>query len=415
MTDRPNLLFLTQRLPYPPLKGEKIRQYQILRHLARSFTIDLGCLIDDPADQQHIEPVRALCRDILTPSIDRRLARITCLSGLLTGEPLSVTFFRHRGLRAWVRDIVATRRPEVIFVISSNMAPYVLDLPRPGRLIVDLVDVDSEKWRAYADTAGIPMRWVYRREWHRVAALEQRIARESDLSLFVSDAEAAVMARLAPDRADRIIGISNGVDHQFFDPAQPQPNPYPDGGPVFAFTGTMDYPPNVDAVRWFATSILPLIRATIPDARFCVIGNHPTPAVRALADLPGVTVTGWVADVRPFLAHAAVAVAPMRIARGIQNKVLEALAMGRPVVVTAGALEGIEAEPGRDLLLADTEAAFARACIRLAGPGSAAEAASLAAAARALVMARYDWPARLGRLDTMMRPHAASPEARLPL
>ena len=398
MTGRPNLLFLTQRLPYPPIKGEKIRQYQILRHLARSFTVDLGCLIDDPADRQHVDPIRALCRDIHTPSIDRRAARLRCLTGLLTQEALSVTFFRHRGLADWVRDIVDRVRPEVIFVISSNMAPYVLDLPFAGTRIVDLVDVDSEKWHAYAQTAGWPMRWVYDREWRMVAALERRIARECDLSLFVSDAEARVMAAQVPDRADRVIGISNGVDYRFFDPSVAYPDPYAPGGPVFVFTGTMDYPPNIDAVRWFAAEVLPLIRATVPDARFAIVGNHPAPAVRALADQPGVIVTGWVPDVRPWLAHAAVAVAPMRIARGIQNKVLEALAMGRPVVVTSGALEGIEAEPDQHLLLADDAAGFARAALRLAGPDGAA----FGQAARDLVLSRYDWDIRLRRLDALM-------------
>ncbi len=399
---KPNLLFLTQRLPFPPIKGEKIRQYQILRHLAESYTVDLGCLIDDPADIEHIPAVKALCRDVHTPSIDRRLARLTCLTGLLTGEALSVTFFRDASLKRWVNQVVARAKPEVIFVISSNMAPYVLDLPHPGIRIVDLVDVDSEKWLAYAETASWPMRLVYHREWRKVAELEQRIVLECDDALFVSDAEAAVMAARLPAHADRIIGISNGVDYRFFDPASSFPSPFNSGGQTFVFTGTMDYPPNVDAVQWFAREILPHVRASIPDAQFCIVGNHPAPAVRALASIPGVTVTGWVADVRPYLAHATAAVAPMRIARGIQNKVLEAMSMGRPVVVTAEALEGIEAEPGRHLLCADDPGTFAAACVRLAGP----EGAALGTAARRLVIERYDWSVRLRRLDGLLAHHA---------
>ena len=181
-------------LPYPPIKGEKIRPLQILKYLTQWYDVHLGCLIDDPADVQHIDTIRAMCRDIHVATLDRKLAKLMCLRGLLTGESLSVAFFRDRGLRDWVRDVVATVRPEVIFVNSANMAPYVLDLPKHGTRIVDLADVDSEKWRAYADNATGPMRLVYRREWRKVAALERRIAHECDVSSFVSDAEAALFA-----------------------------------------------------------------------------------------------------------------------------------------------------------------------------------------------------------------------------
>ncbi|MBN8902036.1 MAG: glycosyltransferase, partial [Rhodospirillales bacterium] len=171
-------------------------------------------------------------------------------------------------------------------------------------------------------------------------------------------------------------------------------------------TGTMDYAPNVDAVTWFATDVLPLIRARLPDAQFHVVGAHPAPAVQALARRPSVHVTGRVADVRPYLAHAAVAVAPLRIARGIQNKVLEAMAMARPVVVTSGALEGIDAIPGRDLLLADAAEAFAAACCRLVERPDLA--AALGAAARARVVAHYDWATCLAGFDDLLCPAEAA-------
>ncbi|MGE0418864.1 MAG: TIGR03087 family PEP-CTERM/XrtA system glycosyltransferase [Acetobacteraceae bacterium] len=398
---KPNLLFLTQRLPYPPIKGEKIRPFQILSYLARSFTLDLGCLIDDPTDRQHFGPVQALCRDMHVAEIDRRIAKLTCLTGLLSGEALSVVFFRDRGLMRWVRDIVERTRPAVIFVNSSNMAPYVLDLPRTGLRVVDLADVDSEKWRAYAETTGGPMHFVYRREWQKVSALEHRIARECDLASFVSDAEAAILAAQLPECSARIRGISSGVDHAYFDPTPGYAPVYEPGPATFVFTGTMDYPPNVDAVRWFAEVILPLVRRTLPDARFYIVGNSPSPAVQALGATQGVVVTGRVPDVRPYLAHATAAVAPMRIARGIQNKVLEAMSMGKPVIVTSGALEGIEALPGRDLILADDPEAFAAACCDMAAGRGAAE---LGKAARHRVVTDYDWSARLSRFDDILRP-----------
>jgi sugar transferase (PEP-CTERM/EpsH1 system associated) len=392
----PNLLFLTQRIPYPPIKGEKIRPLQILRHLRQSYDVHLGCLVDDPRDQEHVPTVRALCADAYFATLDRRRAKVTCLRGLLTGEPLSVTFYRDRGLADWTARVLREVRPEAIFVCSSNMAPYVLDLrDRRCVCLVDLADVDSEKWRAYAETGRPPMKWVHAREWRRTAELEARIARECDWSTFVSAEEAALFTRLHPAAAGRIRAVSSGVDAAYFDPALPSEAPYPTDRLNFVFTGTMDYPPNMDAVAWFAGTILPLIRRTAPSAAFHIVGSSPAPQVQALA-AEGVHVTGRVPDVRPYVAHATACVAPMRIARGIQNKVLEAMAMARPVVVTPDALEGIGARPGEEVLLAETAEAFAAACLDAAGR------AEVGAAARGRVLRDYIWAERLRGFDPLL-------------
>ena len=399
----PDLLFLTQRLPYPPIKGEKIRPWRILNYLARWYDIHLGCLIDDPADEAYIDTVRAVCRDIHVARIDPKIAKLTCTRGLLTGDALSVSFFRDRGLARWVRDTVDRAKPEVTFVCSSNMAPYVLDLPRTGVRICDLADVDSEKFRAYSESASFPMRAVYHREWRKVSALERRIAADCDRSTFVSGAEAALFETMLPQFADRILGVSSGVDSAYFDPAPGYPVLADPGPASYVFTGTMDYAPNVDAVTWFATEILPIIRASIPGARFFIVGNNPSAAVKRLAGSNGVEVTGRVADVRPYVFHATASVAPMRVARGIQNKVLEAMAMAKPVIVTSGALEGIDAIPGREVILADDAARIAAAAIRLA-QGGTEEGAALGAAARQLILRRYDWDACLSGFDDLVRP-----------
>jgi sugar transferase (PEP-CTERM/EpsH1 system associated) len=397
----PDLLFLTQRLPYPPIKGEKIRPLQILKFLTQSYNVHLGCLIDDPDDAQHIDTIRTMCGDIHVATLDRKRARLMCLRGLVTDEPLSVTYFRDRGLARWVHGVVKNVRPKIIFVNSGNMAPYVLDLPKRETRIVDLADVDSEKWRAYAEVTHGPMRLVYRREWRKVAALERRIARECDLCSFVSEAEAALFASLLPDQAGHIRGVSSGVDHRYFDPAVSHAPVYDTSLPTYVFTGTMDYPPNVDAVVWFATEILPLIRRTVAAARFYIVGNNPSPEVQRLAAIDGVVVTGRVADVRPYLMHATAGVAPLRVARGIQNKVLEAMSLGRPVVLTSGALEGIDAEPGKDVILADTIEAFAVGCCRLA---TTSDGVAIGAAARVRILCDYDWSVRLRRFDDLLHP-----------
>ena len=403
---KPPLLFLIQRLPYPPTKGEKIRALRIFAYLSQWYEMHLGCLLDDPADAAYVETMRAMCASMHVAPLNRRIATLTCLRGLLTGEALSVTYFQNRGLRRWVRDVLARVKPAMIFVYSSNMAPYVLDLKRSAPLVVDLVDVDSEKWRSYAASMHGLKRWVYRREWRKVAALEQRIARDADLASFVSDAEAALFSTLVPDGRARVVGVSNGVDHDYFDPARSFPSVYDTGVPNFVFTGTMDYPPNADAVVWFVGEILPLIRQSLPNAQFHIVGHSPNETVQRLSRTPGVHVTGRVPDVRPYVAHATASVAPLRIARGIQNKVLEAMSLARPVVVTSGALEGIEAVPGKEVILADDAAGFAAACVGLA---TGTQGAAIGQAARGCVLARYNWAARLSRYDGMLRPAEIQP------
>ncbi len=397
----PDLLFLTQRLPYPPIKGEKIRPLQILKYLVQQYDVHLGCLIDDVSDADHVDTIRSICREVHVASLNRKVAKLTCLHGFLTGEPLSASYFHDRGLARWVRGVVEMVRPSVIFVNSGNMAPYVLDLPKRETRICDLADADSEKWRAYADITTGPMRLIYRREWRKVGALERRIADVFDAASFVSDQEASLFARLIPDCAAKIRGVSSGVDHQYFDPATVYAPMFDTELPTYVFTGTMDYPPNVSAVAWFAAEILPMIRHTVPAAQFYIVGSCPGTTVKRLAQLEGVFVTGRVSDVRPYVAHATAAVAPMRIARGIQNKVLEAMSMGKPVVLTSGALEGIEAIPGEDVILADSAEEIASACCRLA---TTADGEAIGAAARTRIVRDYNWSARLRRFDDLLHP-----------
>lgn len=402
-----DLLFLTQRIPYPPNKGEKLRGLNILRYLATRFRVHLGALVDDPADWEHRKVLDDLCASTCLVPLHRAQAKLLCLRGLLTGEALSVTYFRDRTLSRWVDGVLA-RRPAGVFVFSSNMAPYVMDAPpMPGqRRVLELGDVDSEKWRSYAATARDPARrFVYGREARKVAALERRAAAFFDASVMVSAPETALLAGMAPESASRIVTIASGVDHAYFDPALAQPNPYPPApasinGTDFVFTGTMDYPPNVDAVIWFATDVLPALRARVPGARFWIVGHSPTAEVRKLAAQEGVHVTGRVEDVRPWLRHAAAAVAPLRIARGIQNKVLEAMAMGRPVVASPEALEGIEAVAGVDVLAAAGAEAFVAACAGVVA--DPARAAGLGAAARARVLADHVWAERLAAFDRLL-------------
>lgn len=395
---RPRLLFLCHRIPYPPDKGEKIRAWHMLDHLARRWEVDLGCLVDDPADLEHLPVLRERCAEVKWRVVRRRARIARALSGWRPGSPLTLGWFHEPGLRAWVESRLAARGYDAALAYSSAMAPYLMGPAgqRPGlRRVLDMVDVDSEKWRAYAAAARGPKAMVWAREARTLLGFERRAAAAFDCSLFVSEEEKRRFVELAPECAARVGWVDNGVDLLRFDPAAGYPSPFRGAGPALVFTGTMDYRPNVDAACWFAHEVMPMLRSRRPAPEFHIVGADPAPDVRALAALPGVRVTGRVPDVRPYLAHAAVAVVPLRIARGIQNKLLEAMAMARPVVASPQAFEGAHARPGRDLLVADGAEAMAGRVAEILGgvhPG-------LGAAAREAVASGHDWAHALRRLD----------------
>jgi sugar transferase (PEP-CTERM/EpsH1 system associated) len=396
---KPRLLFLSHRIPYPPEKGEKIRAWHMLDHLAARWSVDAGFLVDDPADLAHIPAVAARCDTVLArPALGRWRVAARALLRARPGRPLTLGWFHDAALADWVRQGLAARRWDAALVYSSAMAPYLMGQAAAAmpRRVLDLVDVDSEKWRAYAASARPPMAWVWAREARTLLAFERAAARVFDRTLLVSAEEARRFADLAPDCADRIGHVDNGVDLARFDPAQDWPSPFGAGAPpAIVFTGSMGYRPNVEAVAWFATAVMPLLRGRGIAARFHIVGANPAPAVQALARLEAVRVTGAVPDVRPYLAHAAVAVAPLHIARGIQNKVLEAMAMARPVIASPQAFEGVRAVPGRDLLVAEGAAATADAVAAVLAGGHG----GLGAAARAAIAAGHDWGATLRALD----------------
>jgi sugar transferase (PEP-CTERM/EpsH1 system associated) len=400
-----DLLFLAHRIPFPPDKGDKIRSWQMFCYLATRYRVHLGCFIDDPWDWRYEAELRAQCGQCWIGGLDKRSAKLRSLAGLARGEALTLGYYRDRALARWVRALVAERGVERVFAYSSSMAQYVL-APWAGRArrVFDFVDVDSDKWAQYAEGRAFPATWFYGREARRLLAFERAAAARSDATLFVSEAEAALFRRLAPEAADRVHALRNGVDFGFFNPDASYPNPFPEGVRAIVFTGAMDYWANADAVAWFTRDVLPLVRRDRPDATFWIVGANPAPEVRALAAVPGVTVTGRVPDVRPYLAHAALVAAPLRLARGIQNKVLEAMAMAKIVVATPQAAEGIDATPGRDLLVADGDAALAAATRSALDDANGEAGRAIGARARALIVAEYGWESALAGLADVLEP-----------
>ncbi len=384
-------------MPYPPNKGDKIRSYHLLAHLAKRFKIHLGTFVDDPGDWQHADTVRSLCIRAHIAPLQPFRARIRSLRAFSSGRALSLDYYRDAGMQSWVNQTVTNYPIGRVVVFCSAMAQYAEGI-RGACRVIDFVDIDSDKWSQYAEKKPWPLRWLYRREGRQLLRYERQIAGEFDASLFVSEAEAALFRTRAPESAVRIGSFSNGVDTDFFSPERRYDNPFlPDEAPI-VFTGAMDYWPNVDAVQWFADTMLPAIRARVDKAVFYIVGARPSEQVKALARLPGVRVTGTVPDVRPYLAHTSVCVAPLRIARGIQNKVLEAMAMAKPVVVSPAALEGIDAEPGQELILAERSQQFIDAVSALLST----HALEIGEAARRKVLARYGWSSNLEKLDALL-------------
>ena len=398
-----NILFLAHRLPYPPNKGDKIHTYQLLKSLSSRHKVLLGTFVDDPDDEQHVATVRAMCADLHISRLNPRAAKLRALAGLANGEPLTVRFYRDAALRAWVQSVRDQGRADAMLVYSSSMLQYARGFKLP--MAIDFADVDSAKWADYGTRHPWPMSWVYRREARQLLKVERAGAARARWSLFATEKEAALFAGLAPESAARAGVLGNGVDAEYFAPDASRPSPYADGEIPLVFMGAMDYWPNVDAVTWFAREALPRLRERWPALRFHIVGRSPAPAVSALAGA-AVSVTGTVPDVRPYVQHAAVVVAPLRLARGIQNKVLEAMAMARPVVAASSCVNAMDVTQGEHLLSATEAADYVDAVSALLQAPQ--RAAAIGQAGRERVLAVYGWGARLSGLDSFLGVEAAA-------
>ena len=387
-----DILFLAHRVPYPPDRGDKIRGFHVLKRLAKTKRVHLAAFADDSRDLTRKSALANLTgsRAILWRSKSRLVAGI---QSLLTRRPVSVTAFDDAAMRQVVRNVLARHAIDTIYVFSSQMAQYLPDGHR-ARVVMDFVDMDSAKFAAYGKASGGLKGWLMRREGRLLLAHDRGVANDVDASVFVSDDEAQAFRERTG--ADNVHVVGNGIDFDTFDPSAPFKR-VDATGELIVFTGQMDYRPNIEAVTWFVDTVFPHIRVRYPNARFAIVGRAPSDAVKALAATPGVIVTGEVSDVRGWIAAAAVVVAPLRQAHGIQNKVLEAMAMARPVVVSGAAAQGID--HGGTIRVGDTVAELADHITDLLADPAAATV--LGAAARNHVVASYGWDARLAPLDAL--------------
>lgn len=402
MVSKGELLMIVHRVPYPPDKGDKIRSYNQLKFLVeQGWRVHLCALADDPADLQHAAELKKLCASVTLEPINPKLQKIKSLTAPLMGLPMSAHYFYNKKLQLRVNAVLREQPITAVLCFCSPMAEYLrrasVTRNRQISYVMDLVDVDSDKWEQYAERHSFPMKWVYRMEGKLLHTYERQVTEWFDAVILVSDAEAGVFRRRV-GLPHKIHGVGNGVDLDYFTPSAEKRS---SRNLRISFCGAMSYMPNIEAVCWFAHEVLPRIREALGEVEFWIVGGGAGEEVRALEKLPGVRVTGRVEDVRPFVWDSDLAVAPIRIARGIQNKVLEAMALGVAALVSPQAFEGLEAEAGRDLVVVPAEPeAFAKAAVELLRDPERRRA--IAANARQTVKEKYSWEGRLQMLENLL-------------
>lgn len=394
---RSRVLYLTHRVPYPPDKGDRIRNFHLLKHLARKSDVYLACLADEPPSSEALRGLRPYCARLGVVPLGRAMRWLRTVASLSQGRTASEGAFGSPKMAALLRQWTNEVRFDAAFASASSLAGYLRQPElRNVPAVIDLMDVDSQKWLDYAAASFGPRSWLYRLEGRRLRELERTLPSWALAVTLVSEAERTIYRQFAVPGL--VQAIPNGVDLEYFQPTSRNREGAEE--PACAFVGALDYRPNIDAACWFAGEVWQQIRRQRPEAKLWLIGRQPTTAVRRLAELPGIVVVGQVPDVRPYLARAAVAVVPLRLARGIQNKVLEALAMGKATVASPAALAGLrQIQPGTHLLSASAPMDWVQAVTSLLD--NAERRMALGTAGRDYVETNHDWNRCLAPFDEL--------------
>ncbi|MCE9591167.1 MAG: TIGR03087 family PEP-CTERM/XrtA system glycosyltransferase [Planctomycetes bacterium] len=391
------VLLLTHRLPYPPDRGDRIRSYNLVRLLSRHFDLAVACTSDEPVWLQHHQLLRTMAKRVTIQPISGLYCKARSAAAILTGGAATPASFYRVGLAEAIQQWHEQDPFDAVLTFCTGMIHYARLLtrgPNPPRHVLDLVDVDSIKWRSYAQ-GWSPKSWVFAAESRRLRRIEAGEFDRFDAVTVVSDAEAKAYREHVGDHPGLAV-VGNGVDLDYFHPL-----PEPETPNTICFVGVLNYKPNADGIAWFVKEVMPLLRHRLPDAQVLVVGRHPTPAVLELGNEPGVEVVGSVPDVRLYIERSSAVIAPLQIARGVQNKVLEAMACRRAVVCSPGAAQGINATDGEHLLVADRPAQWADHLHRLLT--DAALRKTIADAARTQVERRYTWEDALAPMVHLLK------------
>ncbi len=409
-----NILYICHRIPFPPNKGDKIRSFNEIKYLSRFHDIDLAALVDNPDDFQYKKSLEKYCKNVSLFPINPVWDKIKSLFFILWGKPLSVGYFYSIRMQKTINRWLHENSYDAVVCFSSPMAEYLFASPawktrfgnkchgmkkqRPG-LIMDFCDVDSDKWRMYSLQSAFPFNLIYGLEYKLLLKYEKKVNKIFDWSVFVSIREADLFYKLYPG-AGKVRVVSNGVDHRYFSPSPKKLPALSEEGPVLVFTGAMDYHANVDGVLWFCHEIFPAIREKYDNIMFYIVGSNPDSKVRDLKRIKGVRVTGFVKDIRPYYEMADICVIPLRIARGVQNKVLEAMSMGKAVVTTSTVVKGINSGYEHSLLIADTSKDFIAHVLKLLANDSLRQKSGKNA--RNYVTGTYSWEINMKKLDDLI-------------
>ena len=387
------ILFLTHRLPYAPNRGDRIRSFFLLREMSRFAEVSVFSLVHDDEEASHCAHL-SFAKDVSCGRIRRLPNLVRGMARLGTTLPLTHSLLDANGAHDSLRELVHRRSPDLVVAFCSGMARFAFEPPLDTHpVVLDMVDVDSRKWEQLAKVSQAPLRWIYRREARTLRRFEASAAARAKTTLVVNDREREALQAIAPGA--RVAVLPSGIDVDVYRPHEP-----PVSTPTVVFCGVMNYEPNERGVSWFAAEVWPQVRSVIPEARFSIVGSAPTRAVKTLAARDSsIDVVGQVARVQPYLWKSAVSVAPLHLARGLQTKVLEALASGLPVVVTAAVLKGLPPEAQRGCITADEPGAFARAVIDLLKMSPHDRRQRAAAAS----LDALQWPARLRDLEAILR------------
>tara|TARA_R110000751_G_scaffold3930_5_gene18522 strand:- start:54474 stop:55688 length:1215 start_codon:yes stop_codon:yes gene_type:complete len=397
-----NILILSHRVPFPPNKGEKIRTFHQIQHLSElGHQIHLFSPYEDPAELAYFAALgESLCQSVTATPLQNKAIRLSI--GLIKGQSMSVANFYDKSLQQQFDQFLSVNNVDAIICSASSMAEYVFNstvlnrLDAKPLLIMDFMDVDSDKWGQYQQSSRFPMSWVYAREQRLLAHYERQIVKEFDASYLIAQAEVTLFNQKVI-KSDKVHVMGNGLDTSvFYPPKVKQPNP----APVFLFTGVMDYKPNEDAVIWFVNSCWPSIIGEHPNARFIIAGMNPSADIKQLAQDKSIEVTGFVEDILPYYHQADIFVAPFRLARGVQNKVLQAFACALPVISTPMGAEGILCQTGQDIVIAATPEEFVSQANRLISQPELSQ--SIGQSALQLIQSHYSWQGQLQPLVNLL-------------
>jgi len=388
-----NILYLCHRFPFPPKRGGKIRPFNMIRHLsAAGHRVTVCSLARSQEEAEEGQGITPHCARFEMAQVSNPVQGLRMVARLPFSTPSSMGYFYSPSLRQTVRQLLSREKWDLIFVHCSSVAQYVEDV-RDIPKVLDFGDMDSQKWLEYAHYKRFPLSLGYRLEGYKLLAAEKRLAKRFDLCTATTRAEWETLESYRTGVATD--WFPNGVDSTFFSPAD---QPYdPD---TLSFIGRMDYYPNQECMARFCSQIWPLLRAQRPNVKLLIVGADPSPEMRKLGDLPGVTVTGSVPDVRPFVRQSALMVAPLNIARGTQNKILEAMAMGVPVVTSPAAAGGVDAENVKHFLVAETPVDYCSAILRILN--DPVERQRLATAGRQRMLSNHAWPRSMARMDRII-------------